>query len=404
MKHSLISLTLIIFISMTTIGCSAVRLIQTNAGVEAKKSVERLEERRTPLNRKDFRFGFNASGSQLGVRLEYRPYYDLEIQEHVIYKPNVRSTTAELILGAVTSGLFIWALVDNSVETGEVAVNDEGELYNVREFDWDGASSLQKAIIVGVPLDFLLYGAALGVEMKVREPWKQRGTFPGEWQLLRNHPYRIELPSYNFGKDYRSKSGNERVQVSRFLAGVKNPDRFDEIDSVIFRAATEFDGKTYHKDMKLTAPAQLQPFHDAALAALNIDMISTGKPRLMPRPEVTTRWSTPSVQAGNVASLRVTIRNTGKGTLYRLKGLTVSSNPKFNNRELKFGKIEPGESRTALVSFKLDKLMQTQELPIGIRFGEHNGHVPENIAVKLNVFEVPRPRFDYAYHIIDGGD
>lgn len=403
MKDRLIGLTTIVLISMTTAGCSALRLMQTNAGVEATKIVERSEERRTPLNRNDFRFGFNASGSQLGVRLEYRPYYALEIQEHVVYTPNVRSTTAELLLGAATSGLFIWALVDNLVETGEVAVNDEGELYNVHKLDWDGASALQKAIIVGVPLDFLLYGAALGVKMKGREPWKEKGEFPGEWQFLRNHPYRIELPSYNFGKDYRSKSGNERVQVSRFLSGVKNPDRFDEIDSVIFRAATEFDGKTYHKDMKLTAPAQLQPFHDAALAALDIDMISVGKPRLMPRPEVTTRWQKQSVQAGNDATLRITIRNTGKGTLYRFIGLTTSSNPIFDNRELKFGKIEPGESRTVFVSFELDKLMRTQEFPIGIRFGEYNDHVPENIAVKLNVFEIPRPRFDYAYHIIDGG-
>lgn len=403
MKHSLISLTLIIFISMTTVGCSAVRLIQTNAGVEATKIVERSEKRRVPLNRKDFRFGLNASGSQLGVRLEYRPYHALEIQEHVIYKPNVRSTTAELILGAVTSGLFIWALVDNLVETGEVAVNDEGELYNVHEFDWDGASSLQQAIIVGVPLDFLLYGAALGVEMKVREPWKQRGTFPGEWQLLRNHPYRVELPTYNFGKDYWSKTGNESIAVPEFLTGIKNPISFMNIDSVSVRASTDFEGKGYQKTLSFTTQTQLQPFREVALASKGIDMISTGKPRLMPRPETTFRWNKDTVQAGEMATLWVTIKNTGKGTLYRVTALTVSQDPTLNNHELKFGKIDPGDSISVPVSVKINKLMRTQEIPVRIKFAEYNDHIPENIEAKLKVVEVLRPKFDYAYRIVDGG-
>lgn len=403
MKNRFINLMLIVLISMSTGGCSAVRLIQTNAGVEATKSVERSEERRTPLSRKDFRFGFNASGSQLGVRLEYRPYYDLEIQEHVVYTPNVRSTTAELILGAATSGLFIWALVDNLVETGEIAVNDEGELYNVHEFDWDGANSLQKAIIIGVPLDFLLYGAALSVEMKVREPWKQRGTFPDEWQLLRNHPYRIELPTYNFGRDYRSKTGNESIAVTEFLTGIKNPISFMNIDSVSLRASTDFEGKGYQKTLNFTTQTQLQPFREVALASKGIDMISTGKPRLMPRPETTFRWNKNTVQAGEMATLWVTIKNTGKGALYRVTALTVSQDPTLNNHELKFGKIEPDNSISIPVSFKTDKLKRTQEIPVRIKFAEYNGHIPENIEAKLKVVEVPRPKFDYAYRIIDGG-
>ena len=403
MKNRFINLMLIVFISMSTAGCSAVRLIQTNAGVEATKRVERSEERRTPLNRKDFRFGFNASGNQLGVRLEYRPYYNLEIQEHVVYTPNVRSTTAELILGAATSGLFIWALVDNLVETGEVAVNDEGELYNVHEFDWDGANSLQKAIIIGVPLDFLLYGAALGVEMKVREPWKQKDPFPGEWQFLRNHPYRIELPTYNFGKDYRSKTGNESIAVTEFLTGIRNPISFMNIASVSLRASTGFEGKGYQKTLSFTTQTQLQPFREAALASKGIDMISTGKPRLMPRPETTFRWNKNTVQAGGMATLWVTIKNTGKGALYRVTALTVSQNPTFNNHELKFGKIDPGDSISVPVSVKINKLTRTQEIPVRIKFAEYNGHIPENIEAKLKVVEVPRPKFDYAYRIIDGG-
>ena len=403
MKYRLISLSIIILISLNAVGCSIVRVIQTNAGQAVEKTVKDSEERRTELNKKDFQIGFNATENRLGVRLEYRPYYAVERRQLVTYKPKEGGRPLEILVGVASLGLLTWAVVDNLVETGEVKINDEGKLYNVTRLDWNGANPLHKAIMIGVPLDCLLWTYyATKYEATAHEPWKRRGEITGEWQLLGNHPYRVELPVYNFGRNYQSRSGNERVQVSRFLSGVKNPERFNEIDSVVLRASTKFNGKTYHKDLKLTAPAQLQPFYDTALVALDIDMISVGKPRLMPRPEVTTRWQKKSVQAGNDATLRITIRNTGKGTLYRFIGLTTSSNPKFNNRELKFGKIEPGKSRTALVSFELDKLMRTQEFPIGIRFGEYNDHVPENIAVKLNVFEIPRPRFDYAYHIIDG--
>ena len=403
MKSKLTHLTIIVLFSISSIGCSVARIMQTQAGIEATKTVQRSEERRVPLNRKDFRLGFGATGDQLGIRLEYLPYYNLETQEHVIYRPNVKSTTAELILGAATSGLFLWAFIDNLVETGEVAVNDEGELYNVTEFDWDGASSLQKAIIVGVPLDFLLYGGALGVEMKAREPWKNKGDFPGEWQPLSNHPYRIDLPDHNFGKNYQSKTGNESIPVRKFLTGIRNPVSFKDVDSVLVRASTEFVGREYKKTLKFTTQSQLQPFREVALADEGIDMFSWGKPRLMPRPEVTFRWNKNPLQAGKVASLWVTVKNTGKGTLYQLTALTVSSDATLNNRELKFGKIDPGDSRSASVAFKIDKLKRTQEIPIQIRFAEYNDYAPGNVESALSIVEIPRPKFDYAYRVVDGG-
>ena len=211
------------------------------------------------------------------------------------------------------------------------------------------------------------------------------------------------MPSYNFGKYYLSKSGNENILIRDFLYGVKQPIRFGDIKSVSLYASTRFDGKVYQKNLNLETQAQLQPFHDVALAARNIDMISSGKPRLMPRPEASIRWSPASAKAGGVATLRVTVKNIGKGTVYRLTARTTSQNPNFNNRELKFGKIDPNSSITALVSFEIDKLMRTQAVPIGIKFAEYNGHIPANIETELNVLEKPRPKFDYAYRIIDGG-
>ncbi|RKU20927.1 hypothetical protein C6503_05445 [Candidatus Poribacteria bacterium] len=404
MTSKLIRLTIIVLFSMSSVGCSAVRLMQTRAGVAVTKTVEeKPEERRTPLTRRDFQLDFSASGSQLGVRLEYRPYYSLETQEIVTYTPDAKATTAELLMGLTTSSLFVWAFVDNLVETGEVAVNDDGELYNVTEFDWDGASSLQKAIIIGVPLDMVLSYYAGRAKMKVQEPWKKKGEFPDAWQLLGNHPYRIDLPDHNFGKDYQSRTGNDRIHVRQFLTGIRNPIAFMDVDSVSVRASTDFDGKGYKKTLRFTTQSQLQPFREVALADKGIDMFSTGKPRLMPRPEVTFQWNENPLQAGKVASLWVTVKNTGKGTLYRLTALTVSPDATLNNRELKFGKIDPGDSMSVSVAFKIDKLKRTQDIPIQIRFAEYNDYVPRNIESLLRVVENPRPKFNYAYRVVDGG-
>ncbi|RKU20928.1 hypothetical protein C6503_05450 [Candidatus Poribacteria bacterium] len=404
MKNSLIILTIIVLISMSTVGCSTVRLIQTRAGYEVEKTVGNTEERQTQLSHRDFRLGFSATGDRLGIRLEYQPHYSIEKQQLVTYKPG-GMRIFESLIGVSYLGLLGWVVYDNLNETGEIEVDDVGVLFNnITEFNWYRTTPSQKAIIVGVSLDFILWASyAARYKATVHEPWKKVGEVPGNWELLANHPYRIELPTYNFGKDYQSKTGDESVQISEFLAGIKDPDRFKEIDTVSLWASTEFDGTLHKENATLTTQAQLQPFYDSALVALDIDMISTGKPRLMPRAEAVARWNKVPVRAGDEATLKVTVENTGKGTLYRFTALTVSTNRTFNNHELKFGKIEPGESRTVPISFQLDKLIRTQEIPIRIRFGEYNDHVPENIDVKLKVIEIPRPKFDYAYRIIDGG-
>ena len=402
MKNRFINLTLIVLISMSVVGCSAVRYVQTRAGIGAEKIVGASQERKTKLSKRDFRLGFNATNNQLGVRLEYRPYYSVERQQVVIYSPKGVTITEQLI-GTAYVGVLAWILSDVLVEPDEVAVNDEEDLYNIPEFNWSKMTSTQQAILAGISIDTLIWLFTNNSDVTVRKPWRKSGEVAGEWEFLRKQPYRIEMPRYNFGKDYLSKSGNENILIRDFLYGVKEPLRFEDLNSVSLRAITSLDGRAYQKELSLTKKTQLQPFHEVVLAAKNIDMISAEKPRLMPRPEATIRWSTAPVKAGDMATLQVTVKNTGKGTLYRLTARTTSQNPNFNNRDLKFGKIAPGDAITVPVSFQIDKLMRTQEIPIYIKFAEHNDHVPVDISAALSVRERLRPKFDYAYRIVDGG-
>ncbi|MBD3181107.1 hypothetical protein GF312_02375 [Candidatus Poribacteria bacterium] len=71
--------------------------------------------------------------------------------------------------------------------------------------------------------------------------------------------------------------------------------------------------------------------------------------------------------------------------------------------ELEFGRIDPGESRNLKLSFNTDKMMRTQDIPVTVNFDEYNGYTPSDINAKLHTTEMPRPKFDYAYRLIDSG-
>ncbi|MFO0755734.1 MAG: MXAN_5808 family serine peptidase [Byssovorax sp.] len=53
------------------------------------------------------------------------------------------------------------------------------------------------------------------------------------------------------------------------------------------------------------------------------------------------------VTAGEPMELKVTVKNNGKNPVYRLRGMTDSDNPYFDAKELIFGKIAAGQSKTA---------------------------------------------------------
>jgi carboxyl-terminal processing protease len=90
----------------------------------------------------------------------------------------------------------------------------------------------------------------------------------------------------------------------------------------------------------------------AELKKLGIDWSDAPEPT-QPKPELEVKVETDrpgdEVTAGESIELRVTVKNLGKTPVFRLRGTTESDNGSFDGRELVFGKLKPGESRTAKV-------------------------------------------------------
>ncbi|MFT3774768.1 MAG: MXAN_5808 family serine peptidase [Minicystis sp.] len=131
------------------------------------------------------------------------------------------------------------------------------------------------------------------------------------------------------------------------------------------------------------------------------------------------------VNAGEPMELRVTVTNNGKLPVYRLRGTTESDNPYFDNKELAFGKIAPGQSRSAKAPLgwcevegrkigstkpKDKNAKRTCKVPMDaltrsdslrVKFDAAVGSGPATVEIRPTIHALERPMFEYSYQIAD---
>lgn len=131
------------------------------------------------------------------------------------------------------------------------------------------------------------------------------------------------------------------------------------------------------------------------------------------------------VSAGEPMNLKVTVKNNGKDPIYQLRAQTKSDGGYYDERELVFGKVEPGKTRIATVPFgwcDLDgkKPGSTKPLPtdtkrvckipldaitrqdvVKVKFFAEGGTAPKDQELRPTVQSLPRPAFAFSYQIVD---
>jgi carboxyl-terminal processing protease len=131
------------------------------------------------------------------------------------------------------------------------------------------------------------------------------------------------------------------------------------------------------------------------------------------------------VTAGEKMELRVSVTNNGKQPVYRLRGTTESDDPYFENKELVFGKIAPGQSRSAMVplgfcdvegrevgstkpkdknakrtcTIPMDALARSDGLRV--KFDAAGNSEPPPVELRTTIHALERPMFEYSYQIAD---
>jgi carboxyl-terminal processing protease len=162
-----------------------------------------------------------------------------------------------------------------------------------------------------------------------------------------------------------------------------------------------------------------------------LDMDWTAPPENAPRTaasdfEVTVEsGKEPVIQAGEQMTLRVKVKNVGDKTIYRLRAHTESESGYFDAKELAFGKLGPGEERTALAPMGFcevegRKIATTKARPkdakrscriprdanersdgVWIKFDGEGGEPPADAEIRPTVHALARPTFRFSYQIAD---
>ncbi len=116
---------------------------------------------------------------------------------------------------------------------------------------------------------------------------------------------------------------------------------------------------------------------------------------------MTTGKRNEEVTAGDELRFRVTVTNRGTAPLYQLRGITKSDNPFFDDQEVVFGKLGPGQTRTWEVPTKVPRDFPTRIDQVQVRFQEAHGHAPPPSEVIVRTTGLPRPKFEYGVHVVD---
>lgn len=118
-------------------------------------------------------------------------------------------------------------------------------------------------------------------------------------------------------------------------------------------------------------------------------------------------------RAGQPYAIRVRVTNTGEHPLFQLQAATASDYRLFDDRELVFGRVDPGQTREWTTTLGVcSSEGQTREcrLPrdvsdradgIRIEFSEAHGHAPDAAEVRTTVRALARPQFAYTMQVAD---
>jgi carboxyl-terminal processing protease len=132
-----------------------------------------------------------------------------------------------------------------------------------------------------------------------------------------------------------------------------------------------------------------------------------------------------TVAAGESMELEVTVENKGTQPIYQLRGITKSDNAYLGDKELIFGRIDPGKKRTAKAPLgwctvdgrkggtikplpaqakrvcQIPKDAATREDVLLVKFEAVGGEAPADVSMRPTVNSLPKPIFAYAYQVVD---
>jgi carboxyl-terminal processing protease len=142
-----------------------------------------------------------------------------------------------------------------------------------------------------------------------------------------------------------------------------------------------------------------------ALEKLGVDWTAGPGTGAEPELQLTLQTVQPSdgkIEAGTTARLKGVVKNVGHTPAYRVRAVFDSDNPLFDENEMVFGKIAPGESKSYELSVKVPTSTFTRTDEIKAKLYTQRGVTKAGAAdLLVNIEGKQRPMFAYSYQTID---
>lgn len=111
-----------------------------------------------------------------------------------------------------------------------------------------------------------------------------------------------------------------------------------------------------------------------------------------------------ALQAGTTVTITGTVKNLGTAPVYRVHARASADDDVFDDAELVFGKIAPGETRTfsTRVEVPKDAIARVDRIQFDLR--DAAGITTQVAPIETTIVAAPRPAFAYNHQLIDDGN
>lgn len=111
-----------------------------------------------------------------------------------------------------------------------------------------------------------------------------------------------------------------------------------------------------------------------------------------------------TINAGDVAKLKTTVTNVGNAVIYRAQARIAAANPAFRDKEMLFGKIAPGESKTWSSQVKVGASALDRLEYLRLNLLDAAKSTGSAKPLKLRIVAAQRPVFAYSHQLIDNSN
>ncbi len=249
------NLILIAIVAGSLTGCTVTRMMEISAGIGVNKVEIGTEKQKSEkVVKKDVTLNFAPIGDGLGLLLEYKPHY--EVQSRKIVKYESRRGIFSTFIGVAELGILAFATTKwvNNVQESES--EDNSINWSVIKDGWSNLKTWHKAVIIGVPLDYLLWASVpKNFTPTKRTLWEPSGdTEPGKLVGIPNHPITISLPQMGYTETHQTDSEGKLTILAHDLIGKIPGAELGNIlreNSITIDASANFDGEKRHQSFAM---------------------------------------------------------------------------------------------------------------------------------------------------------